>query len=426
MMIKSWIFIIICYFSSIFDVFAQDLKIDDIKAIINDEIILNSDVDNVFMMMKKNNQTFMIPFRTNVLKEKILDNLIVETLILQQANRMNIVITKKQIDDVMQNIALQQNISIKELKKNLMINGYHNYINYLNNIEKLLKIKIVENYELHKRVHVSDQEINFLFKKIINKNEKLKRINLSYIFLPFSKNRLHIINNKKMLLEKIINNLKQGVRIEESYPEYKKNNKIAFVKKNFWIRFIDLQKNFSQPLNIVKLNQILDPILGKDGFYIFKINDIVNNKENIRTDFYVQHCLIKPSLILSDLEVKDIIFSIYNNIQSGVYSFDYAVKNFSHDVNSSNRQGNLGWVSKNFFKNYENIELLKKNKISKPIQSNIGWHIIKLLKIRQVDEYYSVTKRKAYNLILKQKIFLEKQRWIEDLKKFSYIKIIGF
>ena len=192
------------------------------------------------------------------------------------------------------------------------------------------------------------------------------------------------------------------------------------------MRFSDIQNKFSSTLNIIKKGQILGPILGDKGFYILKVNDIDHNKENIITEYYIQHCLIKPSLILTDKESKKNIFNIYKNIKKGIYSFDYAVQNLSNDFSLSSPKGDLGWISTELFDYNFNklISNLKKNEISKPIKSIFGWHIIKLLNKREVDKFYSFKKKQANNILLDQKIRLEKNKWIEELKNLSYIKIM--
>ncbi|MBZ2279856.1 peptidyl-prolyl cis-trans isomerase, partial [Buchnera aphidicola] len=81
---------------------------------------------------------------------------------------------------------------------------------------------------------------------------------------------------------------------------------------------------------------------------------------------------------------KNKIFDIYNNIKNNVYSFDYAVKNFSNDSYSHNKKGDLGWISlETLDKNFQNLLInLKNNQVSCPIKSDAGWHIIKLLNNR--------------------------------------------
>ncbi|WP_284443312.1 peptidylprolyl isomerase [Buchnera aphidicola] len=428
---KVCIFLFFYIFTGIFYVLAKDNHIDHIAAIVNDQIILNSDVNKILFLLKKEGRNFKIPLKNNFLKEKVVQKLIVDSLILQEANRMNIKVTAEQIDSVIKNIAVKKNISFKQLKNHILFHNLHDHLyydNYMKNIEKLLKIKIIQDYQLRKRINISEQEISFIFKKLVENNKKFKKINLSYILLPFSKKDSDdTIKNRKETAEKIVNKLQKGYNFEKLFINCKKNRSIFLVKKSFWMHFVDIQNNFSETLNIFKNGQILGPFLGDKGFYILKVNDIKNNNETIETEFYIQHCLVKPSIVLTDVESKKNIFSIYKNIKKGLYNFDDAVKNLSHDSYSSNKKGDLGWISKELFSFNFNKELLylNKNEISRPIKSDFGWHIFKLLDKRQVDQFYNFKKKQAYNILLNQKMKLEKHKWIEELKNIAYIKIIS-
>ncbi|ANZ22792.1 peptidylprolyl isomerase [Buchnera aphidicola (Diuraphis noxia)] len=424
---KFWVFLFLCIINSTFYVLADDGEIDEIKVIVNDQILLNSDIDNIMFMLEKEGKNVITPLKSNFLKERVIEKLIVNNLILQQANKMNISITKKQINDVIKNIAFKKNMSVNEFKNQIILNDNISYENYLKNIENMLKTKLVQNYELHKRIHIPEKKVNFVFKKIINKNKTLKKINLNYIFLPFLKKKSDIFfTNKKKLSEEIFKKLNSGYSFDKLCNESKIYNSDLLFKKNFWIKLNTLQKNFSKTLEIFKKKQVLGPFLKNNGFYIFQVDDILNNQENILTEFYIQHCLIKNSIILNDVEIKNNTFNIYNNIKNRVYSFDYAVKKFSDDIDSSNKQGDLGWISNdsldtNFQKE---LLLLKENEISQPIKSQMGWHIIRLLKKRKIDQFYNLQKHQSYDFILHRKMFLEKYNWIQDLKNSSYIKII--
>ncbi|QCI15831.1 peptidylprolyl isomerase [Buchnera aphidicola] len=425
---KLFIFIIFYIFSSIFYVFAdtKEKKIDNIVAIVNDQIILNSDVDQALSLFKNQGKKLTVPWKLDFFKDKIIEKLIIDSLILQEANKKQIRITKEQVNNVIKNIALEHNMTLRNFKNYILFNDPHHYISYkdyFKNIEKLLKIKIIQDYELRKRIKISEKEINVLFKKLIQDEKKFEKINLSYILIKKHSN--DIMHDKKILSKNIINKINQGYDFDKIYIECKKNKNVFSAKKMFWMYFKDFQNNFSETLKVFKKGQILGPILGKKGFYIFKINDIKNNK-NIITEFYIQHLLIKPSITLTNSESKKYIFNIYKNIKKEVYTFDYAVKNFSHDIYSSQKKGDLEWISTELFNAEFNKELsyLNKYEISKPIKSNFGWHIVRLLRKRIVDKIYNLKKQEAYNILLEKKMITEKYNWIKDLKNSSYIKIL--
>lgn len=429
---KVYFFLILCFFSSFFSfAFSKELEIDKIVAIVNNQIILNSDVNQVLFSFKKQDEIIKIPLKINFLKDKIIEKLIIDTLILQEAEKFNIIVTDNQVNNIFKRYALKKNITVEQLKRNIIKNNNFtnsfSYNEYIKNIKKSLKVKLMQNYALINRIHISEQEVDLFLNKIINNQNKLKKIDLDCIFLPFVQKRItNSIKSAENLSKNFLRKIKNNFSFDYYYEYFKKNNSIFSSKKIIFKSLKDLKKTFYDTINIVKEGQIFGPLLGPKGFYILKVNKIENNiKEELITEFRIQHCLIRPSIILNNQQAKKQIFYIYNNIKNKTYNFDYAVKNFSHDVYSSNKKGDLGWISTDFFNSDFNKFLfnLKKNDISKPIKSNFGWHIIKLLDTRQVDKHNRIDRNLAYRFLIEKKMKKERHKWIKELKKSSYIKI---
>ncbi|UPT14516.1 peptidylprolyl isomerase [Buchnera aphidicola] len=425
-------FIVILYiFSSVFSsCFAKIFEVDKIVAIVNNQVILDSDINQVLFYLKKEKNSVLVPLKMNFFRDKILEKLIIDSLILEEASKFNIIVSDAQVDSVLRNIAFEKHITLNELKSNIILNNtdnFFNYNDYIQNIKNSLKIKMLQDYFSNKNINISEKEIYYLLSQKIKKQNELKKINLKFIILPFSKKEDNkIIKNKKFLINHLFEMISNNSNFDYFYKSFKKNKNI-FLAENISLKHLkDLKKIFSRKLNIFKNHQILGPVLGKKGFYIIKVNNIENNSvKKIITEFHIQHCLMRPSVILNDIQAKKDIFKIYNNIKIKNYSFDYAIENFSCDFYSSHKKGDLGWVSsKSFDGAFKNVlKNLNSNEISKPIRSKFGWHIIKLLEKRQIDETWKIEKEKIYQILLEYKIKQAKNNWIEKMKKSSYINV---
>jgi peptidyl-prolyl cis-trans isomerase C len=92
-----------------------------------------------------------------------------------------------------------------------------------------------------------------------------------------------------------------------------------------------------------------------------------------------------------DLKVSHILFKteaeadkVYKEIQDKKISFDDAVKQYSVDEGSKARNGQIGTMSyggvpPEFMNLQQTAYTLKEGEISKPVQTKMGWHILKLL-----------------------------------------------
>ena len=131
-------FVLILYvFSSFFSsCFAKVFEIDKIVAVVNNQAILNSDVNQVLFYLKQDKDIITVPLKVNFLRDKILEKLIIDTLILEEANKFNIEISDSQVDMILRNIAFKKNITLNELKNNIILNNTNNFFNYEDYIKK--------------------------------------------------------------------------------------------------------------------------------------------------------------------------------------------------------------------------------------------------------------------------------------------------
>ncbi|MBC7439795.1 MAG: peptidylprolyl isomerase, partial [Flavobacterium sp.] len=125
------------------------------------------------------------------------------------------------------------------------------------------------------------------------------------------------------------------------------------------------------------------------GYHILKINDIRINRGEIT----VAHIMIlNPKPEETGKDAKTTINDIYKKIQQGE-KFEDLAKQFSEDKSSSSKGGVLnrfgsGQLSSEEFENVA-FSLDKSGDISKPFQSQFGWHIVKLIEkhpVKSLDE----------------------------------------
>lgn len=126
------------------------------------------------------------------------------------------------------------------------------------------------------------------------------------------------------------------------------------------------------------------------GYHILKVEDIRSNRGEVT----VAHIMIlnpKPE-DADQSKAQNTINDIYKKIQQGE-KFEDLAKQFSEDKSSSSKGGILnkfgsGQLSSEEFENVA-FSMTEANEISKPFQSQFGWHIIKLIQkhpVRTLDE----------------------------------------
>jgi peptidyl-prolyl cis-trans isomerase SurA len=135
--------------------------------------------------------------------------------------------------------------------------------------------------------------------------------------------------------------------------------------------------------------QISQPVRTRFGYHIIQVNDIRANRGEVT----VAHIMLMNPTDDSPTEMeknKTTIFEIYNKIEQGE-SFEALAKQFSQDKSSASKGGVLnrfgsGQLSSEEFE--ANAFLLQMpGDVSKPFQTQFGWHIMKLVEKHPVKTY---------------------------------------
>lgn len=125
--------------------------------------------------------------------------------------------------------------------------------------------------------------------------------------------------------------------------------------------------------------EVSKPIRTRFGYHLIKVNDIRENRGEIA----VAHIMIlNPKESESNDKAKNTIDDIYKKLQQGE-KFEELAKQFSEDSSSSSKGGVLnrfgsGQLSSEEFESVA-FSLSKENPVSKPFQSQFGWHIVKFI-----------------------------------------------
>lgn len=402
--------------------------LDSVVAVVNNNVILQSDVNEVLRNVKASTDPQNLP-DDKTLKQQIIDRLINENLILQQAKKLNITVSEEDITATIKSIAAKNNMTVDELRSYLASVGM-SYNSYRNKISNEILIDQARMNIIKQRIFISDREVNNLANTIAKQPNKNREVNISHILIALpdspSKKQISDASNKA---QKIVDRLKNGENFAKLAATYSNDERALDGGKMGWHKLNELPSIFEERLVRAQKNDIIGPIRSGVGFHILKVegNHSEASKSITITEVNARHILVKTNVLVIDEIAKNKIQEIRQSIVNGVSSFASAAKNYSEDPGSADKGGELGWNNPdNFDSNFRSTLLkLKKGEISQPVKSNYGWHLIQLIDSRKVDKTEAAMKDQAYRLIFNRKFSEELQVWIQELRGDAYIKITG-
>jgi peptidyl-prolyl cis-trans isomerase SurA len=409
--------------------FAAPQVVDKVAAVVNNGVVLESDVDGLMQSVKLNAQQAgqQLP-DDGTLRHQILERLIMDQIVLQMGTKMGVKITDDQLDKAIADIAAQNKMSMDQMRSRLAYDGI-NYSTYRSQIRKEMTISEVRNNEVRRRVTILPQEVDALAQQVGSQNDSSTELNLSHILIPLPENPTSAqVDDAEKQARDIVSQAQGGADFGKLAITYSADQQALKGGQMGWGRIQELPSIFAQALATAKKGEVVGPIRSGVGFHILKVNDLRGQSQSISvTEVHARHILLKPSPIMTDEQARLKLEQIAADIKSGKTTFDKAAKEFSDDPGSANQGGDLGWASPDIYDPAfrDAIMKLSKGQTSAPIHSSFGWHLIELLDTRKVDKTDAAQKDRAYRMLFNRKFSEEAQTWMQEQRASAYVKIIG-
>lgn len=176
--------------------------------------------------------------------------------------------------------------------------------------------------------------------------------------------------------------LKEGKNFEDIAQQYSEDPSVKENRGNLgYFSAFRMVYPFENAAFNTSVGNVSAPFRTKFGYHIVKVTGARKNRGEVA----VAHIMIvKPSAPDASLheKAKQTIDDIYQKIQQGE-SFESLANQFSEDKSTSGKGGVLqrfgsGQLASEKFEEVA-FSLNDKNEISKPFQSQFGWHIVKLI-----------------------------------------------
>ena len=392
---------------------------DRIIAVVNDKVILQSEVQNAIdnLTQEEITKEFSTLNERDIIK-KVIDKLINESLLIQAAERFGISISDIALEKNILDLAAKENLTINEFREKIIKTGIK-YDAFVSGIRDKMTVEALFISQFYTRMNVTEEEVdNFIKRENIDE----------YGQLEFDLIELVIEDEEKIIaseaIEEIYNFSKENTFLSarDNFRNFKISvRNIGVVKKN------ELPNLFVEALLEKKDGELTDIIKSSRGYHILKIVSVSNKASTMVDEYKVRHILIKPNPMKSDKDIKNQLFEMRNTIKN-IDDFSDIAKKYSEDNTSAIRGGDLNWQrSKNLVPEFSDVmEKTPIGTISDPFVSQFGWHILFLENKRTVDDARSIIRNNVAQAIRVNKAKRERDDWMAKLKDQAYINIKEF
>lgn len=399
--------------------------LDNIVAIVDDDVITQSDVDTKLMQVKLNmtRQGREMPPQEEINKQ-VMERLILESLQLQLARRAGVHISEDQLTDAVANIAKRNNVSLQVFRQRLAEDGV-SYAQMREQIRRDMTIQQVQQGNLRSRIQISDQDIANFLASAEGQAMTTTRYEVSHLVLPLAEgaNALDIDMARKAMVT-LGSEINANIASFDSYINGKKYQGAMISGADLgWRTKEDLPSLFTDIVPTLKAGEISAPIRSGAGWHLVKVKDI-SGKAQVVHQTHARHILVKLSEVRNQRQAQRLINSLYERIQSGE-DFALLAKEYSEDPGSALQGGDLGWsMPGQFVPEFEKtLALLEIDAVSQPFESQFGWHIMQKLAERDHDMTQDSQKNKAYQMLFERRFTEELDSWLLKIRDEAFIEL---
>ena len=422
-MIKYLLYFI-CFVSFLL---AQNEKqyIDGVAAIVENHLILKSDVDQMVGMtaMQQRIDLSTNPDLYEKLQVSVIQSMVDQKIMLEMAELDSIVVDEKEV-----NQSLDQQIE-------MLINqagGEEKAAEALGQSLKSFRREFW--YDMRDRM-ITERYQQQLLNSITVARSDVKDFYNTYKdslpILPFKAKLNHLLlpttasDLSKKKVFSFLSNLKIEIENGLNFEVAAKEHSIDPSKKNGgelgWVKRGLLVKNFETIAFTLEPGIISEPVETQFGFHL--IETLEKQGEKIR----VRHILMAPEITQDDHEKT---FNFANVLKDSIVdfiSFKQMVKKYSTDLSTKEIGGDLGWIDPSNYSIPEIGQALKyveMNSCSPPINSSIGFHLLWVGGIKKggkpnmVDHWSDIE-----TMALNKKKMDWYQDWIEKARTKFFIEI---
>src|ERR1700693_546116 len=407
------------------DIGVHGEMLDRIAAIVNDGLVLKTELDAQMDAVTKRLQEQKVELPSqSVLKQQVLDRLILQEIQAQRAKRVGLTISDEQLNGALQEIAQRNKIPFDQLPTALEAQGV-DYKQYRESMRKELTLSTLRQRDVIAHINVTPRELDqYLTRQ--QTSAANDEFNVSHILLSLPEaatpQELDEITKKAR-------DLSSRAAKGEDFGQLaiaNSNSQTALDGGQLgWRKGAQLPQFILDLVTKMKPGEVSEPVRTPSGFHIVKLNERRNGEAQVIVNqIHVRHILLKPNELDDDETVRQKLGKLRDRILKGE-AFAGIASATSEDPGSAPDGGDLvlsgpGTFVPEFDKAIAN---LKDNEISEPFKTRYGWHIVQMLGTRTYDSTDDMRRQRAFAAIRESKADEETELWLRRLRDEAFVEI---
>ena len=407
-------------------------SLDRIVAVVNDGVVLASELEAAVKRtrerLQRNDQR--VPPEA-ILRERLLEQLIVREIQLQRAARAGIEVDDASVNNALRNMADQYNTDLAGLRDRLAAEGVE-FDRLRADVREQLIASRLRQREVASQVQVSEEEVDQALERMEQASDRQTEYQLRHLMIAVPADASpEQIESAEADARDLVRQLRGGAdfgrlatRVSDG-PEALSGGDLG------WRSSTSLPGLFLEALRDMSAGSISAPIRSPNGFHILKLVDRRGGQTQTVTEIRARHILLHESdddqadsAEENGDDPRQRLAELRQRLEAGA-SFAELARAHSDDQATASSGGDLGWVGPGEMTPafQQVIESLPPGSVSEPFRTPYGWHLAKVIDKREREDVGEYRRAQARRNLYEREVEQATQRWLQRLRDQAYVDL---
>ena len=408
------------------DLSTSGVLLDSVAAVVNDGIVLRGELEQQVRAISDRiqQQGQQLP-PANILRQQVLERLVLQEVQLQRADRLGIKISDEMLNSALTDVAGRNKMKFSDLPAALEQQGV-DYRQYREEMRKEMTLSMLRQRDVYQRIYVSPREIE----QCATKSKGAPSVNNEYelahilVSIPASATPEQV-DERTSKAQGIYERASKSEDFAQLAISYSDGGTALEGGSLGWRKSGQLPSFVAERIPTMKPGDITEPLRTPSGLHIFKLLNVRGGEQSAMvSQVHARHILMKTNEIEDDETIRQKLNAIRTRVLNGE-SFEAIASVTSEDPGSAAAGGDLGWVGPGTFTPVfeQTLDTLGENEISEPFHSEFGWHIVQLLGRRTYDATDDVIRNRCFAQMREARADEETELWLRRLRDEAFVDL---
>jgi peptidyl-prolyl cis-trans isomerase SurA len=395
--------------------------------VVNEGVVLQSELDMQTREIEERLRTQKVALPPDaVLRQQVLDRLVLEEIQQQHADRAGIKVTDEQVNSAMSDIAKRENLTLEQLPEKLAADGI-DYAQYRSELKREIARQILRQRDVIQRIVVTPRELDQYLDRQKKTASAANEYNVAHILIAVAQDAkpAQLAQSAKTAHD-VDDRARAGEDFGALAVAYSQSESALEGGSLGWRKGTELPTFLADVIARMKPGDVSDVLQTPSGFHIVKLVDTraVGGPQMV-AQVHLRHILLKPTEIEDDATVQQKLTRWREQVVTGKEDFAAFAKTYSQDSASAINGGDLGWSEAGVFvPEFASVVAgLKEGEISPPFRTQFGWHIVQLLGRRNYDNTNEAARQRAFEAMRDSRVEEATELWLQQIRDESYVEL---